>query len=211
MTSSAGRPGALLPSGHRDPAAACVDADDHAFAERAQAVVEEVDVAERRGAEDHALDAGVERGADRRQRAQAAAELHRDGQLARHRGDVLEVRGRAALRAVEVHHVEEARAGLDPRAGRLERRVAVDGAVLEVALDQAHGLPFEDVDGGVEDHAGVRADSAAKLASMRSPCTEDFSGWNCAPKIEPRATTLVNGVPYSLMPSTSASSSGCGT
>ncbi len=119
--------------------------------------------------------------------------------------------GRPALGAVEVDDVEEPRPRVDPRPGGLQRRVAVDGAVVEVALDQAHRLAVEDVDGGIEDHAGVRAARAAKLASMRSPCTEDFSGWNCAPKTEPRATTLANGVPYSLTPSTSASSSGCGT
>ena len=92
-------------------------------------VVEEVHVAQRGGAEDHALGAGVERVAHGAERAQAAADLDRDRQLAGDLLDVLEVLRRALLGAVEVDDVQEARAGLDPRARRLERRVAVDGAV----------------------------------------------------------------------------------
>ena len=88
--------------------------------------------------------------------------------------------------------------------------ILLDAAGQPYITDFGLSKPL-DVDGGVEDHAGVRAASAAKFASRRRPWTELFSGWNWAPKTEPRATTLANGVPYSLMPSTSASSSGCGT
>ena len=91
-------------------------------------------------------------------------------------------------RAVEVDDVQEARALLHPRARRLQGRVAVDRALVEVALGQPHGLPVEDVDGRVEDHAVARAHSAAKFASRRSPAADDFSGWNWTPKRWPRAT-----------------------
>ena len=77
MTLSAGICVVSLPARGRDVAAARVDADDDALAERAEDVVEEVDVGVGRGAEDHALGAGAQRVADRRQRAQAAAVLDR--------------------------------------------------------------------------------------------------------------------------------------
>ncbi len=66
--------------------------------------------------------------------------------------------------------------------------IAVDGAIVEVALNQAHRLPVEDVDRRVEDHAGVVAcacapfsedppvHSAAKLRSIRSPWTRGLLG-----------------------------------
>ena len=71
----------------------------------------------------------------------------------------------------------------------------VIGVDYRLPLDEANRLPVEDVDGRVEDHAGVRAQIAVKLASIRSPWTEDFSGWNCAPNTLSRATTLANAAP----------------
>jgi hypothetical protein len=169
----------VLPARGRHVAPARVDADDDPLAVGAEHVVEEVDVAVRGGAQDHALGARSQRVAHRRQRAQAAAVLHRHGQLV---GDVLEMveaLRRAAARAVEVDDVQEARAGLDPCARRLQRRVAVDRLLVEVAPDEADGLTLGDVDRRVEDHrAGVRAQIAVKLRSSASPWVEDFSGWN---------------------------------
>jgi hypothetical protein len=57
--------------------------------------------------------------------------------------------GRLALaRPVEVHDVELAGAGLDPRARGLERVVDVHGLAREVALLEPHGLAVADVDRG---------------------------------------------------------------
>ena len=82
--------------------------------------------------------------------------------------------------------MQRARAGLDPAPRGLERVVAVDGLRVEVALHEAHGLAVEDVDRrdrGRATHAvaPTRAQIAAKFSSSRSPCVEDFSGWNCTP------------------------------
>ena len=185
MTFSAGICGRLLPARRRHVAAARVDADDDPLAERAEDVVEEVDVGERGRAEDHALGAGAQRVADRRQRAQAAAVLDRHAELVRDPLEVVEALRRPGPRTVEVDDVEEPRARLDPRARGLDRRVAVDGLLGEVALHQPHRLALGDVDRRVEDHGGAvrsrRAQIAVKLRSSARPWVEDFSGWNWTP------------------------------
>src|SRR3954469_495732 len=188
----------FLPARRRDVAAARVDRHDHAVAERAEDVVEEVDVGERGGAEDHALGAGPQRVAAGGQRAKAAAVLDGDVQLVGDPLEVLERLRRARARAVEVDDVQEAGAGLDPGAGGLQRRVLVDGDLLEVALDQPDGLAVADVDRRVEDHAAatwVCAQARTKFASRAMPSREDFSGWNCVPWTLPRPTTLANSTP----------------
>ena len=38
---------------------------------------------------------------------------------------------------------------------------------------------------------------ATKLSSMRSPFSDDFSGWNWTPNTDPRPTTVANRSPYS--------------
>ena len=118
------------------------------------------------------------------------------------RGDPLDVVqvGRLALaRAVEVDHVQEARARLDERARGLERVVGVDGLVVEVALAQPDGLAVADVHRRQEDHARR---ARTKFFSRRSPSGPDFSGWDCSPYTGGRSTTLTNSLPYSAVPST---------
>ena len=185
--------------------------DDDPLAVRGDDLVEEVDVVERRGAEDHPGRAGAQRVADGGQRAQAAADLDRNRELVRDPLDVVEVRGLAGPRAVEVDDVQEARPGLDPGTGGLERIVLVDGLGGEVALVEADGLAVADVDGGIEDQgAGTPVAMRTKLPSSCSPCVDDFSGWHCAPKMCPRSTKDTNGEPYSPVPSTTSSSAGSG-
>src|SRR6266545_2263537 len=171
----------LLPAGRRDVAAARVDRHDHALAKRAEHVVEEVDVVVGRRAEDHALGAGAQRVAHRRQGAQPAAVLHRHRQLVRDALQMLERLRRPRPRPVEVDDVQEPGARFHPAARRLQRRVAVDGLLVEVALDEAHRLALGDVDRRIEDHARTEAQIRAKFANSRSPAPEDFSGWNWAP------------------------------
>ncbi len=115
---------------------------------------------------------------------------------------------RAGAGAVEVDDVQEARAGLDPGAGGVERVGVVGRGVLEDALDQADRLAVHDVDRGVEDHACATAANWAKLRSMRSPSREDFSGWNWAAITLPRSTIEAKRSPYSLRPTTSLASAG---
>ena len=94
--------------------AADVDGDDDPRPEGATIVVEEVDVAERGGADDRALGAGAQRLAHRGQRAQPAAVLHRHAGPGDDPPQVLDRLRLAGAGAVEVDDVQEARARLDP-------------------------------------------------------------------------------------------------
>src|SRR5207247_7060137 len=102
--------------------------------------------------------------------------------------------------AVEIDHVQEARPGVHPGTRGLERRVLVDGLLVEVALDQPDGLAVRDVDRRVEDHAA----SLVKFSGSASPSAEDFSGRNCTPKTLSRPTTVAKRSPYSPQPRTAS-------
>jgi len=185
-----------------------VDAVRDARAEGGDDLVEEVDVLEGGGADHRALGSGPQRVAHRVHGAQPAAVLHGHAGTGDDPPQMLERPRLARLGAVEVDDVEDARARVHPAPGGLERVVVVDGAVLEAALDEAHRLPLEDVDGRVEDHAATRAQTAVKLRSSASPSREDFSGWNCTPDTVPRSTIEAKRSPYSATPTTSAGSAG---
>ena len=79
-----------------------------------------------------------------------------------------------------------------PVLSRGQRIVVVDLLTVVITLGETHGMPVADVYCGEKNHGrrGRRQAAApaftstqilAKLASMRSPCVLDFSGWNCAP------------------------------
>ena len=203
-------PGVPGPSGRGHPSAPHVDRHGDALAVRRQRVGQRRRVLVRGRPDDHAGRPRLQGGVDVGRRAQPAPDLHRHVRLRADPPDRVEVARRAGPRAVQVDHVQRARAGLDPGQRGVERVVAVDGPRGEVALHEAHGLAVEDVDRRVEDHAATRAQIAAKFSSSRSPCVEDFSGWNCTPNSGSRATADTNVVPYSLRPSTSPGSAGTG-
>src|SRR3954453_5604387 len=96
--------------------------------------------------------------------------------------------------------MQEARPGVHPGARGLERRVLVDGLLVEIALDQPDGLAIRDVDRRVEDHAA----SLVKFARSARPSDEYFSGWNCTPKTLSRPTTVAKRSPYSPQPNTAS-------
>ena len=77
-------------------------------------LVEEVDVPERRGADDHALGAGPQRVAHGVDGSQPAAVLHGHAGALDDPAQVLDRARLAVLGAVEVDHVQVARAGVDP-------------------------------------------------------------------------------------------------
>ena len=147
--------------------------------------------------------------ADRRDRAQAAAELDRHLELRGDPLDVVQVDRLALARAVEVDDVQEARARLHERARGLERVVGVDGLLVEVALAQPHRLAVADVHRRQEDHLPA-ARAPTKFFSSRSPSGPDFSGCDWSPYTGARSTTLTNSVPYSAVPSTASASAGRG-
>src|SRR4051794_4771903 len=180
----------LRPARGGDPAAADVDRHDDPRPEGGEDLVEEVDVAERRGADDRPLGAGPQRVAHRGDRAQPAAVLDGDAGALDDPAQMLDRPRLALLGAVEVDDVEIARAGVDPALRGLERVVVVGRGVLEAALDQAHGAAAVDVDRRVEDHAATP--TRAKLRRSRRPSREDFSGWNWTPMTFSRWTIETN-------------------
>ena len=198
--------GHLGPAGRGDLPAADVDGDDDPRAVGGDDLVEEVDVAQRRRADDHPLGAGAERVADGADGPQPAAVLDRDPGPGGDPPEVVERRRRAGAGAVEVDDVQVARARLDPRPRGLQRIVVVDGLRVEVAVREPHGAPAADVDRGVEDHAATWA--PANVRSSASPSSEDFSGWNCTPATLPRSTIDAKRSPYSPVPATSSGSAG---
>ena len=160
--------------------AADVDGDDDPRAEGGDDVVEEVDVAERGGADDRALGAGAQRVADG---VDACAGRRRTGPGRRSRATIRRrcssERGspeRAPSRSTTCRKRAPASTHDGrPRAGRRGRSVASS----KRPSTQAHRLAVHDVDRRVEDHA-TRPPRAREVAQQRSPSREDFSGWNCA-------------------------------
>ena len=135
----------------------------------------------RGGPDHHPGRAGLDRLPDRLDRSQSAADLESHIDVGADPADVIEVHGVAAARAVEVDDVQLARARIYPPPRGVERVGVVDGLLIELALGQAHGLALEDVDGGEQDHArapATPAQIATNPSSMRSPFSDDFSGWN---------------------------------
>src|SRR4051794_3939004 len=202
----------LRPARGGDPAAADVDRHDDPRPEGGEDLVEKVDVAERRGADDRPLGAGAQRVAHRVDRAQPAAVLDRDAGAVDDPAQVLDRARLALLGAVEVDDVQVARARVDPAPRGLERVVVVGRGVLEAALDEPHRPAAHDVDRRVEDHAATGwVGTDMKLRSSASPSREDFSGWNWQPMTLPRATIDTKRSPYSPRPTMSPSSSGSQT
>ncbi len=128
-------------------------------------------------------------------RADAAAGLHRHvdrGADRAQRGLVLA----GAERAVEVDHVQRARAGRDEGARAGDRVGVVARLARRVAALEPHGVAAAQVDRGVErERALHRAAMRRKLSSSRAPVVRLFSGWNCVAMTLSRATTAAKRSP----------------
>ena len=92
----------------------------------------------------------------------------------------------AAERRVEVDEVDPLGARLLPGERGVER-VAVRRLGAGLALDQAHGLPVRDVDGGQQRRARSQR-PRTQFASSAAPASPDFSGWNCVADSGPFST-----------------------
>src|SRR5690606_2462970 len=68
-----------------------------------------------------------------------------------------------------------------------------------LALDEAHGLPSGDVDGGEQLEAGHRWSFTVAIQwdSNAAPASPDFSGWNWVAARGPFSTAATNGPPCS--------------
>ena len=109
-------------------------------------------IAHRRGADDDAVDALGQPAFHRRHVAHAAAELHRNADGFENAVDRAGVHRLAGKGAVEIDDVQIFKARQFESA-RLRRRIAVKhGGARHVALLQAHGQSFFEIDGGKKDH-----------------------------------------------------------
>src|SRR5579871_581851 len=166
--------GFLGPAGNRDLARPRVDAHRDLAGKFLRRGPHEIRIAHGGGADHDAGDALGEPAFDRRDVADAAAELHRNLDRLADRGDDARVHGLAGKGAVEVDEVQpfEARR---LEALRLRHRIAVeDGGAGHVAPFEPHHLAVLEIDCRKEDHGFQRR----KFASSASPSRWLFSGWN---------------------------------
>ncbi len=91
-------------------------------------------------------------GRDSVQGADAAPQLHGDGQGLAQAPDGVQVLGPGAEGAVQVHHVEELGPGRLPLKAHGRGVVAEDGDVLGPPLAQAHALAVFEVNGRNNQH-----------------------------------------------------------
>src|SRR5439155_2058067 len=105
------------------------------------------------GAEDHAIDAAVQGGADVRFRAESAAELAGNPGRVQDSADGVAVDWMAGLGAVQVHEVQPLCALGDPPPGHVGGVVAEDGFLGVIPLAQAHAAAAADVDRGKDQHS----------------------------------------------------------
>ena len=91
-------------------------------------------------------------GLDRLKIANAAAELHRHRDRAKHRFDRLRIHRLAGKGAVEIDHMQIFKP-LRGKGACLSRRIEVEhGRARHVALFKAHALAVLQIDGGEENH-----------------------------------------------------------
>ncbi len=156
------------PAFDRHLAALGVDADGDAARILDAGAAHQVGVAHGDGAEDDAGDAAVEPLLDGAHVADAAAELHGNGDGLEDRVDRVAVDRRAGEGAVEIDEVQVGET-LVLEGARLRRRVVVeDGGGFHVAQLQAHALAVLQVDGGKEDHGCCLVFAVAACASPQT-------------------------------------------
>ena len=192
--------GAARPAVEGDETVAGVHGDhDRLWAERVAHGGDGVGVAHGGGAGQHAVHAEVEGGARGVEGAYAAAELHGHGGGGGGDGpDGGQVRGRAALGAVQVDDVESGRAGLDPAGGDLGGGVRVHGLAGVVALVEADASAAAQVYRGDDFHDAYSTwflASATKLRYSLRPTSPLFSGWNWMANTLRQAAALQKSTP----------------
>ena len=113
---------------------------------------------DRGGADDDALDPGLEQLVRRVGRAHPATDLDAAGDAAHDQADLVEVGALTGAGGVEIDDVDPLRARGFELARDAHRVVVVDGLGGEVALAQADAVPAAQVDGGKEiDHDGSQS------------------------------------------------------
>ena len=122
---------------------------------------------------------------------------HTPTELYTHRGTLKNTINRFSIhrltgkRAIKIDDVQIIKT-LRFKSQRLRGGIAVKHrGPRHVALLQAHGLAFLEIDSGKQNHG----DHVRKFAIRASPMRWLFSGWNCVPTMVSRPTMAVTGPP----------------
>ena len=144
----------LAPAVGGDLAVLGIEPDDDVAAEGGAGILQEARVLDRRRADDHVAQAGVEVALDRVQVADAAAELHVDlaADLLEDAADRDLVLGMAGECAIEVDQMQAPRALGDPTARHLRRVFAKGGGLVHVALLEANTMTVFQINRRNEQH-----------------------------------------------------------
>ena len=159
----------------------------------------------RGGADDHPLGPGAQRVADGRQRAQAAAVLDRDAQLARDALEVVQVCGASPWRAPSRSTTCRKRAPASTHdAGGLQRVVPVDGDVVEARPGEgARPCPLRCRSRGRGSRdRGSGCDVRRSCAAGPGRPSRTSPGGTGRRRRSSRPTKETNGAPYSPVPRT---------
>ena len=141
----------LGPAVGGDEAVTGVERDDDRAGVVAAQRLDERGVVDGGGAQDDAVDSGVEEAAGPGGVADAAAALHGGAQASDAR-DVRQVDRVAAAGAVQVNNVQTGRAGVDPALRGIDGVAVEDGLAVVAPLVQPHAATAADVDGGDDLH-----------------------------------------------------------
>ncbi|MNI45544.1 hypothetical protein D3C73_999740 [compost metagenome] len=129
-------------------------------------------------ADDDAADPGPQQVLDILFRADAAARLDLDVHGLGHVADQRILTRLARLSPVQVDDVDP----LGPLGGEGRQPVGgmgvIAGHVIEIAVQQANRMAVDQVNGGIDDHAG----SSRKFFRIRAPSAAERSGWNWQPQ-----------------------------
>ena len=138
-----GMVGALSPAVHRDHTVPGIDADDDLARKLGAELGDEFGAIDRHGAENHVTDAGLEIGFDGFDIADAAANLDRKlWKRGAYFLDDIGIDGFALEGAIEIDQMQALATLCRPLAGHGHRVVGKHGALIHIALTQAHAMAF---------------------------------------------------------------------
>jgi len=150
--------GKLAPAIHRDLAVLGVQTHDDIARKRGARVLQETGVLHGSGADDDVLQTGIQILFNRVQIANATAQLHGDFAIhfTQDRLDGRQVLGLASKCTVQIHQMQATCTGIEPAACHFGG-ITEGSGLVHVTLFEADALAVFEVDGGDQQHDGLRA------------------------------------------------------
>src|SRR5579883_2062826 len=166
-------PRSFAPAANRHQPVACIYSYYDTLAPTLQRASKQLAIDQRRRAQDHALCPHLKEGLDMFQRAQAAAHLNVYTRLTAQALNGSRIDRLAGLCAIQIHHVQPARARLLPAERDLNGIVGIGRHLLIIALEEAHASSINQIDRRQEHHWRTHF---TKLLSSCNPTFPLFSG-----------------------------------